>query len=509
MMRATPPKERGAIAVVLGLMLLVLFGVAGMAVDLGHLYIVKGELQTVADSAALAGALELDQTAAGITSAIAKGQAVAARNNYNFATQASLSSAQFHFGGAPDGPWFDAAGAGAAPSGLSFVKVDTGNVAVATYLMSAVGIASSNVGASAVAGRFVHDITPIGVCAADPSTRTARYTFAGTGATEIVEFGFRRGVAYNLLNLGSLGGASSDPYQVNPIDAPPRSCNSSNSSTTTMWPFMCTGQSAVLSTGVGQIYANTGVSASLDKAINSRFNDYSGGSKCDPASAPPDVNVMEYPCKGGASGCSSTSPPTIWMDPAGSTLPQRQSVAVTSAHLPDYQLPPSNTPTLGRAQFANYGVLWAYGPAYHASAGASPAADTPFTPAEANLNPMYAQAAPLAPAAYFDTAQYPTTAGAGFPAGTVAAPYNQTGNASFFAAPTVNAGRIDRRVLNVVLVDCRTAPVGSGACGVMNTVGLARFFLLTKADFSGGGHLDAEFVGLVAPSPTSEIKLYR
>ncbi|MES2153070.1 MAG: Tad domain-containing protein [Pseudomonadota bacterium] len=508
---ASQHRQKGATAVVLGLILLVVFSMGGVVVDLGHMYIAKAELQTVADSAALAGALELDQTAAGINSAVAKGQAIAAKNKYNFSSSASLDVSRFSFGASPSGPWLDAGAAGASPGGLSFVKVDTGDVAIDTYLMrvGADGVNAVSVGASAVAGRFVHDITPIGVCAADPTSRTDSYTYP-SGASEIVEFGFRRGVAYNLLNLGSLGGATSDPYQINPLDAPPHSCNSSNSSTATMAPYMCTGKSAVLSTGIGQVYTNTGVSAGLDKALNSRFNDYSGGSRCDPASAPPDVNIMEYPCKGGGAGCASNSPPTIWMQPGANALPSQQAVSVTAAKVPNYQFPANGAlpSPAGFAQFSEYGPLWAYGPAYHATSGA-PAADTPFTAAEANLNPMYSSSVPVAPDGYIDTAQYPTTPGSGFPAGTVGAPYNQTGNASFFTAPAGHAGQPERRVLNVVLVDCRTPPVGSASCGVMNTVGIGRFFMLTKADFSGAGTLNAEFIGLVSPSPTSEIKLYR
>jgi len=47
----------------------VLLGAVGLAVDLGRMYIVKGEAQTFADSAALAAVLELDSTSAGITRA--------------------------------------------------------------------------------------------------------------------------------------------------------------------------------------------------------------------------------------------------------------------------------------------------------------------------------------------------------------------------------------------------------------------------------------------------------
>jgi uncharacterized membrane protein len=46
-----------------------LIGVTGMAIDIGRMYITKGEAQHFADAAAIAGALKLDGTTSGITSA--------------------------------------------------------------------------------------------------------------------------------------------------------------------------------------------------------------------------------------------------------------------------------------------------------------------------------------------------------------------------------------------------------------------------------------------------------
>jgi hypothetical protein len=46
----------------------------------------------------------------------------------------------------------------------------------------------------------------------------------------------------------------------------------------------------------------------------------------------------------------------------------------------------------------------------------------------------------------------------------------------------------------------------------MDAVGIGRFFMPVKADFTGGPssrRLDVEFAGLIEPVPSSEIKLYR
>ncbi|MDO8038029.1 TadE/TadG family type IV pilus assembly protein [Janthinobacterium sp. SUN137] len=506
-------KQQGAIAIVLGLTLVVLFAMGGLVLDLGHLYIAKTELQNGADSSALAGAVELNQSAAGIDNAQTKAIAIAQKNRYDFSTTLTITAANISFGPSPDGPWSSGASARTSPQGQTFIRVDTGSKTFATYLMGIAGIASTSTSGVAVAGRFVNDVTPIGVCAVDPANKTAQYTYpaapAGTGLTELLEFGFRRGVTYNLFGLNPLGG-SSDPYLINPVDAPPGACDASHSSANSTAPFMCTGSSAVVSSGSGKVYTNTGLSAGkIAAALNSRFDDYSSPSVCDPATAPPDTNIKEYPCKGGGSPCvasAANSPPTGWMEPGASTLPSQQSVSL-SGNKPNYRLPPAfTTPvTAAQAQFAGYGVLWSYGPAYQSN-GATPAkAGTAYSVADANANPMYS----TAKANYFDTASYPVSPGASFPASTPPSPYNQTSGPTFQAPSAAHPGRNNRRILNVVLVDCRTAPVGPASCGSMDAVGIGKFFMTMKADFSGGARLDVEFAGLIEPVPNSEIKLYK
>ena len=193
------------------------------------------------------------------------------------------------------------------------------------------------------------------------------------------------------------------------------------------------------------------------------------------------------------------------MEPVGSTLPSQMSVTIDAVtKKPKYQLPPLTPAPAGFAQFPEYGVLWSYGPAYQADGSTPPNAGTAFTPEQANLNPMYNATA----INYFDTASYPTTTGAGFPAGTPAAPYNQT-SGPYFQSGGV-AGVRNRRILNLVLVDCRVAPVGPSSCSRLDAVGIGKFFMQTRADFSSSPkRLDLEFAGLITPVPTSEIKLYR
>ena len=114
---------------------------------------------------------------------------------------------------------------------------------------------------------------------------------------------------------------------------------------------------------------------------------------------------------------------------------------------------------------------------------------------------------------YVDPTGYPATPGAGFPAGTPAAPYNQPIGSPYVQTPLINPpGVRNRRILNLVLVDCTVAPVGPASCATMSAVGVGKFFMQVKANFSGGSsnrRLDMEFAGLIDPIPVSEIRLYR
>ena len=535
-------RQRGAVAAITGLLLLlVLCAAGGLVIDLGRLYIVKSELQNIADAAALAAAKDLDNSDTGLNNGVAAGKTIAARNRYDFNTTLVLDNANFRFGPSPEGPWYSYAETLGNSEGRTFVEVDTsagGNggtpQSVVTYLMRIMGINSTATLGYAVAGRYVNSITPIGVCAVDPVNRTASYNYGSF--TELVEYGFRRGMAYNIFDLGKLAGSSPDPYLINPVNSPPNECVEANSSANATAPFMCVGNSAVLPTGSGEVYTNTGMTSALSKALNSRFNDYTGGSQCEPSSAPPDVNVREYPCRGTDTNCVrnvpgtvSVTPPINWMDSGGNTLPSIQSIATyessSGLYSPKYALPhevsganvwPSvdytRSSSAGQlASFTNHGTLWAYTPPVQSDG------TTAITPAQANStvgtvkNTDKMMYGPKDAATdYIQSANYPTTVGSGFPNTRPAAPYNQTGNANYFESPSGRTGEIDRRILNIVLVDCRTPPIGSAACGRMTAVGIGKFFMLKKADFTGSPKkLFVEFTGLIEPVPTSEVKLYK
>lgn len=526
-------RQRGAVAIMTGLTAVVLFAFGGLVLDLGHLYIAKSELQNASDAAALAGAKELNNKLSGVTAAVNRAIATAAQHRYDFKKPVNITIANIRLATCPNPgnvntwsrpgvrsptctfiPAASVTSDGMA-SGLSFIEVDTGTQSLNTYLMRVAGAAynTTQTAGYSVAGRYQTNVTPIGVCAVDPANRTSQYSHSN-GMTELVELGFRRGVTYNLFQLNPLASGPSDPYLINPVDTYPNSCDPNHSSATFTAPFICTGNSAVISSGSGKVYVNTGMTASLDSSLNSRFDDYKPPSVCDPGSAPPDTNIKEYHCTNPSPSsdpeCLSVPPavnsalttPKDWMDPAGSTLPNREFIE-TVLNKPNYVLPP-NRPNLARDK---YGVQWSYGPAYQSNGGSPPKAGAAFTPAQANGSDMYnTQDVNVS---YFDIANYPISVGTGFPSTTPPAPYNQT-SGPYFKAPS-RPGVRNRRVLNIVIVDCTVPPVGLGACEAMEVVGIGKFFMQVPADFSGGPNrqMDMEFAGLVDDILLSEIRLYR
>jgi len=84
--RSSNKGERGFVLVACMVCAVVLFGMAGLAIDMGRMYITKNEAQSFGDSAALYAAQQLDGTTAGLTAA---DNAVATNpNRWNFSTTA-------------------------------------------------------------------------------------------------------------------------------------------------------------------------------------------------------------------------------------------------------------------------------------------------------------------------------------------------------------------------------------------------------------------------------------
>ncbi len=146
-MRKTRSHQSGYILLSVSIASIVLLGSVGLAVDLGRMYIAKGESQTFADSAALAAVLELDATTAGFDRARI---AVTDNPNRNAFGTTPFTGTTVEFATASTGPWLANPGSAA---GYAFARVNA-TVTVPLYFLSlAVNKTQSNVVAVAVAGQ--------------------------------------------------------------------------------------------------------------------------------------------------------------------------------------------------------------------------------------------------------------------------------------------------------------------------------------------------------------------
>jgi hypothetical protein len=95
-------KDGGFVLITTALVLVVLLGVAGLAIDIGRVYITKHELQTAADACSLAATLELDGTVEGIQRA--RSVVAIDRNKWNLHTNL-VTSTDIFFAKDKSGPW--------------------------------------------------------------------------------------------------------------------------------------------------------------------------------------------------------------------------------------------------------------------------------------------------------------------------------------------------------------------------------------------------------------------
>nr|WP_281722355.1 Tad domain-containing protein [Nitrosomonas nitrosa] len=176
-----PRKERGAVAVIVALSLVVLVGFVGLALDLGKLFVAKTELQNSADACALAAAREL--TGANVNQlelAEAAGIATGARHNVLFQDEQVVVSS-VTFSETLTGS-YQSAFTGPGATDLRFARCEVSRAGIANWLIQVLnilpgaGIEEQTVSAAAVATLAPSQITscaiPVGICSNDvpPST---------------------------------------------------------------------------------------------------------------------------------------------------------------------------------------------------------------------------------------------------------------------------------------------------------------------------------------------------
>jgi hypothetical protein len=478
-------RQAGAFAIMAVPLMLLMVGVCALALDLGQIYNRKVDLNGFAKAVALAAARELNGTAAGIASARARARETAERFKYhyfNYGTSFTWNDAALTFsaGSSRSGAWVD----GASPAGLYYARVDTSRLdsasgQVNTFLIWILSPSRHTIQMSdtAVAGRKQIAVTPIGICAMDPTPAVAR-TNTGAPATELVQFGFRRGISYDLMQLNP-NDTSPVSYLVNPVVAP--GAGSSTFDTSMIGPFMCAGAMWVPRLTGGAVRVSPLPSSApltgLHDQLNTRFDDFSAA-QCDPYGAPPDYNIKAY-----TYGTTGGAP---WMVPAtGSAAATTTTTRGKLETIADLPTAPAGT-TAG-----SYGPLWTYAKAVKYPSYVSLGSPEPASGYATFSTGDWANLYKLGPTA------------SGYPS--YGPPYTATSGNNYRAPSNADLAisTSQRRVLNIPLLSC---PVPAGSNVPATVLGIGKFFMTVPAT---ANTLIAEFAGTIAePSIPGLVELY-
>ncbi len=447
-------RQHGAVAIIVALCMTLLLGMLGLVSDLGHLYVVKAELQNAADAAALSGALELNGTVAGVNNALNSAVEAAGKNKYDLNSRVvSITANDVTFSDSPEGPWSNSSNAQSDPTDKSFIKVDTGALSLDTWFIQVLSrTAIPKTFAMAVAGKFAVNITPLAICKLDDP-----------GTTN--ELGYERGVSYNVSDANPLGNGAM--YWLDPESSTPSVCHVTNTNDTR--PYICTGKMAFTPILNKPVNTNSGITDAQLAALDSRFDDYSSQGGCDPATAPPDANIREYVFNDLTMGS-----PSHWM----TKIPTQQSITfVDSSTNGECKNGTPCKPRPYNLRTANdYGVLW-----------------TGYRPNGATVSQW--------PTLYSgnSASAYPETS-----------PYMQTSSTNgFFMPPSLahRPGQVNRRVLNMAIIDC--SAVG-GNCRPATVLRIGKFLMQRRANTTSDKKIYVEFGGLLpTPLPTGDIRLYK
>lgn len=276
-------------AITVGLALAILIGFLGLVVDLGHMYVVKAEMQNAMDACALAAAKELTGTSTTqLQLAENAGITVGSQNNVNFQSQAvAMTPADITFASAINGAYqsrttVEAAGSAQILS-MKFAKCEKAQSGIAMYFMKVLGMGSQSVPAHAVATLQAGQTScpiPLGMC-----SHTGVGTCAHGGTPNA--YGLCPGEWYDG-KLAAGGGYPSGTGNFNWIDFTPPSGGASELAGLITGTGSCNSNS---SNTVGQ----SGVDQSVATAWNSRFGLYkNGGGNPSLSSAPPDYTGYAY-----------------------------------------------------------------------------------------------------------------------------------------------------------------------------------------------------------------------
>ena len=161
-LRQAKLRQRGAVIITTMLTLLALLGFMGIATDFGHLFVVKTELQTAADSCALAAAQELDGGSDALVRATRAGKTAGNLNKVNFqGTAAGLVDADVIFSDVLNGSYSHTF---TPVANAKYAKCTSTKGGMAPWLLQALTAANGNTAFSATQG-----VSALGVATRTPA----------------------------------------------------------------------------------------------------------------------------------------------------------------------------------------------------------------------------------------------------------------------------------------------------------------------------------------------------
>lgn len=280
-----PKRQRGAVAIVVALAIVVLVGFLGLVIDLGRMFVIKTELQNATDACALAAAQELDGTPDGLKRAVATGTTVGNRHKANFqGTALTFTADDISFSTvlSPNSNYrtieYAATTATYAMCTMPMTGINTFFIQILN-LLPGVNIGPQTVSAYAAAtliSASTSCMIPLGMCQpASPSPCV--------GGGEPDSLGFCPGQWYNGKFDAATGGMTGS---FNWIDfTPPGGGNSE------IRDWLLSG--GYCDASIDMPVGNPGNQSGVDPAWNSRFGLY-GPQNYDVVSAPPDFTGFAY-----------------------------------------------------------------------------------------------------------------------------------------------------------------------------------------------------------------------
>lgn len=262
------PREKGVVAIIVALSMVVLIGFVGLALDLGKLFVAKTELQNAADSCALAAARELTGANTNqLTLAEAAGIAAGMENSVlfqdetvNFNADDSVTFSEQLSGS------YVTKGAAANPLNMRFVRCTVERTGIVNWFMQVLGIGDQDVAATAVASLVPGQTTcaiPAGMCLSD---------FLTANPGDWIE--------------GALGPQGDMTGGFKWIDFTPPGGGASELNAALTGPGDCS------LPAIGSTVGQGGVVSSLSKGWNSRFGIYTNNVESDPGQ--PDFAVPDW-----------------------------------------------------------------------------------------------------------------------------------------------------------------------------------------------------------------------